>query len=81
MADKKSDFDKWLMRSKDIIVIAAALTPVFVFGVRLYKVPDILEAQAATIESHEKRLDRLDTVTTYLSELVIEKRKHEGTIR
>lgn len=95
MADRKSDFDKWLMRGKDVIVIAAALTPVLVFGVRLYQIPDMVtEAQAAIaqhsidirankdeIAAQRQRIDKLDTAIVYLSEIVREKRERERVTR
>lgn len=91
MADRKSDFDKWLMRGKDVIVIAAALTPVLLFGVRLYQIPDLVTDAQSAIAQHaidikankeeiavqRQRIDKLDSAIVYLSELVREKRERE----
>lgn len=79
------------MRSKDVIVIIAALTPVLVFGVRLYQMPSMIaEAQAAIaqhtidirltreeISVQRQRVDKMETAVVYLTEIVRENRERE----
>lgn len=79
------------MRGKDIIVIAAALTPVLVFGVRLYQIPDMVSEAQASIAQHSidikankeeialqrQRVDKMETAVLYLSEIVRDKRERE----
>lgn len=79
------------MRAKDVIVILAALTPVLVFGVRLYQMPSMIAEAQASIAQHSidirlnreeiavqrQRVDKMETAVVYLKELVREKRERE----
>ena len=46
---EKQHIDTWLIRAKDIIIIVAAFLSFAGYGLKLYAIPGIQEAQAKTI--------------------------------
>lgn len=60
MTKKEFNIDKYLLRAKDGLIIGGAIFSFLVFGVRLYQLPKTVEAQAAQISDHEKRIQKVE---------------------
>lgn len=52
---------KWdLQAVKDVLIIVGSVGTFLLFGVRLVQLPKTVEAQAAQLTDHEKRLQKIE---------------------
>lgn len=80
MTPERQQFDRWLMRGKDVIIIVAAFLSFVGYGFKLYTLPAIQEAQAKLLETiqlkiiaHDQELATLRVGISDIKELLLKK--------
>ena len=53
---KDQEIDRWLIRAKDVIIICGAVATFAAFGLRLYTLPGVVEAQASQIKEQDAKI-------------------------
>ena len=64
---ERQSLDRWLIRAKDIIIIFAAVLSFAGYGMKLYKLPGVQEAQAVEIKAINNKITAHDTDIAVLS--------------
>lgn len=72
------DVDKLLIRTKDLIIVGAALWAIFVVGVKYYPLPGEVEAHAESLRDHEARIQKVEN--SYSMLLQIKKMLNESEV-
>lgn len=63
------NLDRLLIRTKDFIIVGAALWAIFVVGVKYYPLPGEVMAQAETLKEHETRLQKVENSMRDIAEI------------
>lgn len=70
------DFDQFLIRAKDVILIVGFVGSIFIFTGKLYSLPDVVAAHEARITSLEKCLIKATASMEHMSKSIDEIKGH-----